>query len=131
MLPISRPILEVLKKPVVAPDVTKVRCSRKGCSSYFDPRAAVEQDGPMTVQSPFCDDCRSSDFARLTCLPCARVLAMVKPHRDPKTGFVFASRRHYHVRGCPRCVPDIREAVIVEIAEHLNVPVSPTRSPLP
>ena len=67
-----------------------------------------------------CRGCESlwDDHARMVCCTCKTVVARLKPHRDPKTGFEFKKGGDYHTERCGVCHPGLKESIILEKAMY-------------
>ena len=62
-----------------------------------------------------CEDCAKEfkGWPRIVCLGCKSLMGFYKPGKQP-TGFVFETGRHYHIKECPKCNPDVRATTVIE-----------------
>lgn len=120
---IPREILQVLPQlpplpPVGQRVVARPRCK---CGAFFDGSATVAAS-EGSLRTKFCADCLKSDYARLVCNRCRKIIFLVEPKHDPKTGFQFQRRKFYHMSFCGACRNDAdgNFSQILEVAQHLR-----------
>lgn len=48
-------------------------------------------------------------LARIVCVGCREVVALLEPFKEPRGGFEWEARRCYHIADCPVCSGDPRQ----------------------
>lgn len=82
------------------------------------PECRIIQTGVRTthpVVDGTCPECakQARGMAQVVCLRCHRVVALLKPRRDPD-GFRIDGGRYYHIEQCPKCVSGTQVSHLVE-----------------
>ena len=89
--------------------------------------------GFIKVIDNTCPGCREAvrGLSILVCTRCRAVVARLEPHKDAKSGFVYAPGKCYHLDCCSTCEPDIvvkqkEPTFIIEMLMHFkrnNIPI--------
>jgi hypothetical protein len=72
-------------------------------------------NGGVGYTSMLCKNCldQYKDACRIVCVACLRLQGFVEPTRCPD-GFFYEKGKHYHIRGCPQCKPNITHTKVLE-----------------
>lgn len=77
----------------------------------------MEHSGPggVAYTAFLCQDCitNHADMSRIVCIKCLRLQGFITPQKTAD-GFEYVKRGHYHIDGCPRCVPGKFETPVIE-----------------
>ena len=78
-------------------------------------------DRGVTYTSTLCPSCLDTykDAARIVCRKCLRLQGFSAPTKF-KDGFEFKPGSHYHIDGCPQCVPGKFKTQVIEHAAWLR-----------